>query len=93
MHASNRHSTASAAGSMRSSRLASAISRSIGNRRPSRVSAQCDFIIDIGPGAGSDGGRLLYAGPPAGLMEVAESLTGRALQIAEEGTADQFVTR
>ncbi len=34
-----------------------------------------DWIIDLGPGAGPAGGRLLYAGPPAGLAEAADSLT------------------
>lgn len=28
-----------------------------------------DWLIDIGPGAGVDGGRVLYSGPPAGLLE------------------------
>ena len=27
-----------------------------------------DWVIDLGPGAGPDGGRLLYAGPAAGLL-------------------------
>ena len=39
-----------------------------------------DWIIDLGPGAGPRGGRLLYAGPPEGVMESEESLTGRALR-------------
>lgn len=38
-----------------------------------------DWIIDLGPGAGPLGGQLLYAGPPEGLGEVSESLTGRVL--------------
>ena len=38
-----------------------------------------DWVVDLGPGAGPDGGRLLYAGPPEGLADVLESLTGRAL--------------
>lgn len=36
----------------------------------------CDQVIDIGPGGGERGGRVLYQGPPSGLTEVAESLTG-----------------
>jgi excinuclease ABC subunit A len=39
-----------------------------------------DWVIDLGPGAGPQGGRLIYAGPPAGLLEAAESLTGEALK-------------
>ncbi|HUS79168.1 MAG TPA: hypothetical protein VM050_10990, partial [Patescibacteria group bacterium] len=29
-----------------------------------------DWIIDLGPGAGPDGGDLVYAGPPDGLLDV-----------------------
>ena len=39
-----------------------------------------DWVIDLGPGAGPAGGRLLYAGPPDGLLQAAESLTGLALR-------------
>ncbi|MEW1903767.1 excinuclease ABC subunit UvrA [Streptomyces sp. NPDC086147] len=50
-----------------------------------RVVAQADHVIDIGPGAGADGGRLLFAGPPAELAEREDSLTGRALAAAAKG--------
>ncbi|MCD2515854.1 excinuclease ABC subunit UvrA [Massilia sp. G4R7] len=30
-----------------------------------RVVAGCDWVIDVGPGAGDEGGRLICAGPPA----------------------------
>lgn len=43
------------------------------------VIRSADWVIDLGPGAGPAGGRLLYAGPPDKLAEVDESLTGRAL--------------
>ena len=39
-----------------------------------------DWIVDLGPGAGPEGGELLYAGPPDGLMAVERSLTGQALR-------------
>lgn len=35
-----------------------------------------DHIIEIGPGAGERGGRLVFAGPPADLISASESLTG-----------------
>jgi excinuclease ABC subunit A len=38
-----------------------------------------DAVVDLGPGAGSEGGRLLYHGTPAGLADVAGSLTGQYL--------------
>ena len=47
-----------------------------------RVVARADHVIDIGPGAGSDGGRLVFEGTPAALAADADSLTGRALAAA-----------
>ncbi len=40
-----------------------------------QVMAQADWIVDVGPGAGQDGGRILYSGVPAGLAAVAASQT------------------
>nr|WP_080796914.1 excinuclease ABC subunit UvrA [Corynebacterium pacaense] len=40
-----------------------------------RVAAGADWIVDIGPGAGEDGGRVLYSGPVEGLADVAASHT------------------
>ncbi|WP_051173968.1 thiamine ABC transporter permease [Amycolatopsis orientalis] len=45
-----------------------------------RVIAHADHVIDIGPGAGSDGGRVVFEGTPAALAEDSESLTGRHLR-------------
>jgi excinuclease ABC subunit A len=38
-----------------------------------------DWIIDLGPGGGSSGGRFLAAGPPASIRATAGSVTGAAL--------------
>lgn len=38
-----------------------------------------DWIVDIGPGAGSAGGRVVYSGPLDGLHDVEESVTRRYL--------------
>jgi excinuclease ABC subunit A len=35
-----------------------------------------DYIVDIGPGAGEHGGKVIYAGPVAGLTEAEGSITG-----------------
>ncbi|MGI4736732.1 MAG: excinuclease ABC subunit UvrA [Janthinobacterium lividum] len=43
------------------------------------VIKQADWLVDVGPGAGEQGGRVLYSGPPAGLADVAESQTRRYL--------------
>jgi len=37
---------------------------------------QADFVIDMGPGAGRQGGQVIFAGPPAELREHSHSLTG-----------------
>ena len=39
-----------------------------------------DWVIDLGPDGGEMGGRVLGAGTPADIMEIAESHTGRALK-------------
>lgn len=39
-----------------------------------------DWVIDLGAEAGDKGGNLVYEGTPEGLMEVAESYTGRYLK-------------
>jgi excinuclease ABC subunit A len=43
------------------------------------VVRRADWVVDIGPGAGEAGGRVLYSGPVPGLEEVAESATGAYL--------------
>ena len=39
------------------------------------VIRSADWLIELGPGAGEDGGRVLYAGPPAGGRNCKESVT------------------
>jgi len=43
------------------------------------VMAHADWIIDLGPGAGHDGGRLVFEGTPADLVADASTLTGQHL--------------
>jgi excinuclease ABC subunit A len=38
-----------------------------------------DYIIDLGPGGGKDGGKIIYQGKPQGLTAVKESITGKFL--------------
>lgn len=38
-----------------------------------------DWLVDMGPCSGSSGGHLVYAGEPAGIEKVADSLTGTYL--------------
>src|SRR5581483_5667198 len=39
------------------------------------VIRHADWLVDVGPAAGEQGGRVLYSGPPAGLRQAAESRT------------------
>jgi excinuclease UvrABC ATPase subunit len=60
------------------------------------VMAHADWIIDLGPGAGHDGGRVVFEGTPAELVKQRSTLTGqhladyvghdRALAAAESGS-------
>ncbi len=43
-----------------------------------------DWIIDLGPGAGPEGGELLYEGPVEGLIKVKESSTGNIIKYEKE---------
>jgi excinuclease UvrABC ATPase subunit len=44
------------------------------------VVARADWVIDLGPGAGHDGGTIVFEGPPAELMRSDASLTGQHLR-------------
>ena len=56
--------------------------------------ANADYVIDLGPGGGADGGRIVAAGTPAQLAADPASVTGRYLrsalagQQAEDGDAE-----
>ena len=43
------------------------------------VMAHADWIIDLGPGAGHDGGRIVFEGTPADLVATRSTLTGEHL--------------
>ncbi|MFI5916417.1 ATP-binding cassette domain-containing protein [Dactylosporangium sp. NPDC051541] len=50
------------------------------------VMAHADWIIDLGPGAGHDGGRIVFEGTPAALVEARSTLTGEHLAAYVEGS-------
>ena len=52
-----------------------------------RVVAQSDWVIDMGPGAGEQGGRVVAAGTPEQVAQVRESRTAHYLAecLAESG--------
>jgi excinuclease UvrABC ATPase subunit len=43
------------------------------------VMAHADWIVDLGPGAGHDGGRVVFEGTPANLVAARSTLTGQHL--------------
>ena len=43
------------------------------------VMAHADWIIDLGPGAGHEGGRIVFEGPPTALVAARSTLTGKHL--------------
>lgn len=58
------------------------------------VVRRADWVVDIGPGAGEAGGRVLHSGPVADLEEVTDSVTsaylfGRAEQLVHDARAPQ----
>ena len=53
------------------------------------VVRHADWIVDVGPGAGEQGGEILYSGPAPGLADVEASLTRRYLFDRGNGLAGQ----
>ncbi|GAA2063448.1 excinuclease ABC subunit UvrA [Streptomyces cheonanensis] len=51
------------------------------------VMAHADYIIDLGPGAGHDGGRIVFEGTPAELVADGTTLTGEHLAAYVGGAA------
>jgi excinuclease UvrABC ATPase subunit len=49
------------------------------------VMAHADWIIDLGPGAGHDGGKIVFEGPPAELVKKKSTLTGKHLATFVKG--------
>jgi excinuclease UvrABC ATPase subunit len=45
------------------------------------VMARADWIIDLGPGAGHDGGRIVFEGTPADLVAARSTVTGEHLAV------------
>jgi excinuclease UvrABC ATPase subunit len=43
------------------------------------VMAHADWIVDLGPGAGHDGGKIVFEGTPAELVAARATLTGEHL--------------
>ncbi len=48
-----------------------------------------DHVLDLGPGAGRDGGRLVFSGPPEALLDSPQSRTGLHLRSAARGRAER----
>ncbi|NGZ75315.1 ATP-binding cassette domain-containing protein [Saccharibacillus alkalitolerans] len=52
------------------------------------VVGQADWVIDLGPSAGREGGEILYSGEVRGLMKCERSDTGRYLKNDQKGEHD-----
>ena len=52
-----------------------------------RVIAACDWVIDMGPGGGDAGGRVVASGTPGEIANSAESRTAFYLRRAEQRSA------
>src|SRR6185503_13324184 len=50
------------------------------------VMAHADWILDLGPGAGHDGGRVVFEGTPADLVAARSTLTGEHLAAFASGS-------
>lgn len=57
------------------------------------VMAHADWIIDLGPGAGHDGGRVVFEGTPADLVAARSTLTGEHLAAFVGSPAKAGATR
>ncbi|MCY2965449.1 MAG: hypothetical protein NT069_17745 [Planctomycetota bacterium] len=53
------------------------------------VVAECDHVIDLGPGAGRDGGTVVFQGAPTNLRNAPASVTGMFLKRLTEPTESQ----
>ena len=51
---------------------------------PATPLVAADWLVDIGPGAGDDGGKVLFAGKPGDIKNCAASLTGAYLSGRKE---------
>jgi len=44
------------------------------------VMAHADWLVDLGPGAGHDGGQVVFTGTPADLVASSDTLTAQHLR-------------
>ncbi|MEV7791884.1 excinuclease ABC subunit UvrA [Streptomyces sp. NPDC087512] len=54
------------------------------------VVARADWVIDLGPDGGRDGGRVVFEGTPSELLEAEGSFTAEHLRLAGRGTRPQL---
>ena len=52
-----------------------------------------DHVVDLGPGAGSAGGEVLYSGPIAGLTQAERSATATTCPVASASSCQTAVER
>jgi excinuclease ABC subunit A len=52
------------------------------------VIRSADYIVDMGPGGGAEGGRIVVSGRPAEVRACPESLTGQNMRVSNEPCTD-----
>jgi excinuclease UvrABC ATPase subunit len=57
------------------------------------VIRRADWVIDLGPGAGHHGGRLMFSGPPGELLDNVHSLTARHLRKSTSNARSASITK
>lgn len=57
------------------------------------ITRQADWIVDVGPGAGEQGGEILYSGTPEGLKAVERSQTATYLFGKQPAAENRLRTR
>lgn len=56
------------------------------------IVAAADWVVEVGPGPGADGGRLVYSGPLSGIGSVATSVTAPFLSASHPGKRARWRT-
>lgn len=51
------------------------------------IVSRADWVIDLGPGAGHEGGTVVFKGPPAALAKAKGSVTGEFLARRQKAVA------
>ena len=57
------------------------------------VVKQVDYIIDIGPGGGKNGGQVVFSGTPTELLSATQSITSNGMVVEDEHLIRQNIIK